>query len=146
MSDRTTPPESEPEPQALRQMGFCHDPATGHILLELDGHWVRLVSPQHLESLLSLLGEARSKMQPPIPASVPPPNPSIPSPPLDRLALATRDDIPATEGGAMLSVRSPFYGWQSMEMHPAFCRQLAHDLLGYAAALSPDVPPGTILN
>lgn len=142
---KNDPAQPKPAPQPLRSLNCIHDPQTGQVLLEINGESIVLLSARHLEGMLAALGQIRSEMQPPIPDTAPPPDPVHPRPVLDRMALATQGDMPAIRGGAILSVRSSFYGWQSMEMHPEFCRKLAHDLLGYAP-LTPDVPPNVTLN
>lgn len=142
MNDKSDSPETAPE--ALRVLSCKHDPETGHVLLSLNGHAVNLVSVQQVESLLAILGKARSEMQPPLPDTLPPES-LPPAPVLDRLALVTQDDVPPIKGGAILSVRSSYYGWQSMQLHPAFCQQLANDLLGFVP-MSAEVPPGTTFN
>lgn len=142
MSDKPDFPDKQAD--ALRELNCRHDPVTGHVLLSFNGHAVRLVSAEQVESLLAILGKVRAEMQPPMSDTLSPDTIHA-TPPLDRLALVTQDDVPAVQGGAILSVRSSYFGWMSMEMRPAFCQQLASDLLGYVP-LTPDVPPGTRFN
>lgn len=130
--------------QPLQSLSYSQDPATGQAVLEINGHSIRLLSAQHLDTLLAVLGKLRSEMRPAHPDDVPPLDPQQPHPTLDRIRLATHGDVPAILGGALLSVRSSFYGWQSIELHPEGCRELAEDLMGEGSPHGR--PPGVLLN